>query len=165
MKIAFIGTGKMGAGMVRNLVAAGHQVTAYNRTRERAEGLGAAVADSPAEACRGCDAAMTMLPDDRAVEEAVFGPDGIGDAPHIGSSTISTALARRLAARPCGICERVRVRAAGSGRGEEADRGGGRARGADRAISAAVRCGGPADLDRGRRAVAGQRRSRCAAIS
>lgn len=100
MKIAFIGTGKMGAGMVRNLVAAGHQVTAYNRTRERAEGLGAAVAASPAEACRGCDAAMTMLPDDAAVEKAVFGPDGIGDAPHIGSSTISTALARRLAARP-----------------------------------------------------------------
>ena len=88
----------MGAAMVRNLVAAGHQVTAYNRTRAKAEGLGAAVADSPAEASRGCDVVMSMLPDDRAVEEAVFGKDGIGDVPHIGCSTISTALARRLAA-------------------------------------------------------------------
>jgi 3-hydroxyisobutyrate dehydrogenase-like beta-hydroxyacid dehydrogenase len=88
----------MGAAMVRNLVAAGHQVTAYNRTRAKAEGLGAAVANSPAEAARGCDVAMSMLPDDRAVEEVVFGQDRIGGVPHIGCSTISTALARRLAA-------------------------------------------------------------------
>lgn len=87
----------MGAAMARNLVAAGHHVTAYNRTRAKAEGLGAAVADSPAEAARGRDVAMSMLPDDRAVEEVVFGKDGIGDVPHIGCSTISTALARRLA--------------------------------------------------------------------
>ena len=88
----------MGAGMVRSLVAAGHEVTAYNRTRARAEALGVPVADTPAAACHGADAAMSMLPDDRAVEQVVFGKDGIGDVPHIGCSTISTALARRLAA-------------------------------------------------------------------
>ncbi len=98
MNLAFIGTGRMGAAMVRNLVAAGHRVTAYTRTRGKAEGLGATVADSPAEACRGCDAAITMLPDDRATEEAVFGAGGIGSAPHLSCSTISTAMARRLAA-------------------------------------------------------------------
>jgi 3-hydroxyisobutyrate dehydrogenase-like beta-hydroxyacid dehydrogenase len=102
MKIAFIGTGNMGSGMVRNLVDAGHQVTAYNRTRGKAEGLGAAVADSPAEASRNCDAVMSMLPDDHAVEEIVFGRNGIGGATHISCSTISTALARRLAAHSPG---------------------------------------------------------------
>jgi len=98
MNVAFIGTGRMGAAMVRNLVAAGHKVTAYNRTRERSEGLGAAVANTPAEACRGAEAVMSMLSDDRAVEEVVFGKDPIGGLPHISCSTISTAMARRLAA-------------------------------------------------------------------
>jgi 3-hydroxyisobutyrate dehydrogenase-like beta-hydroxyacid dehydrogenase len=102
MQIAFIGTGRMGAAMVRNLVAAGHRVTAYNRTRGKAEGLGAQVADSPAEAARGAEATLSMLPDDHAVEEAVFGPDGIGTAMHISCSTISTAMARRLAAHAPG---------------------------------------------------------------
>ena len=98
MNVAFIGTGRMGAAMVRNLVAAGHKVTAYNRTRERSEGLGAAVANTPAEACRGAEAVMSMLSDDRAIEEVVFGKDPIGGLPHISCSTISTAMARRLAA-------------------------------------------------------------------
>jgi 3-hydroxyisobutyrate dehydrogenase-like beta-hydroxyacid dehydrogenase len=92
----------MGAAMARNLARAGHEVTVYNRTREKAEGLGAKVASSPAEACRDCEAVFTMLADDGAVEGAVFGVDGIAGAlpqraTHISSSTISTALARRLA--------------------------------------------------------------------
>jgi 3-hydroxyisobutyrate dehydrogenase-like beta-hydroxyacid dehydrogenase len=102
MKVAFIGTGRMGAAMARNLAAAGHDVTAYNRTREKAEGLGAKVASSPVEACRDCEAAFTMLADDAAVEHAVFGADGIAGAlpkfaTHISSGTISTAMSRRLA--------------------------------------------------------------------
>ena len=53
MKIAFIGLGKMGSGMARNLIRAGHQLTVYNRSRDKAQGIdGAAVASSPAEACR-----------------------------------------------------------------------------------------------------------------
>jgi 3-hydroxyisobutyrate dehydrogenase-like beta-hydroxyacid dehydrogenase len=99
MNVAFIGTGRMGAAMVRNLVAAGHKVTAFNRTREKAERLGAAVASTPAEACRRAEVVMSMLPDDRAVEEIVFGKDPIGGVTHISCSTISTALARRLASR------------------------------------------------------------------
>ena len=95
----------MGSGMARNLLRAGHEVAVYNRTRAKAEAIqgdGAAVAGSPAEACRHAEAVITMLADDPAVEEVVFGNDGIaaglGRGTHISSSTISTAMARRLAA-------------------------------------------------------------------
>ncbi len=95
----------MGSGMARNLLRAGHQMTVYNRTREKAQPLeaeGARVADSPAEAARNAEAVFTMLADDPAVSEVVFGKAGIASAlkpgaAHISSSTISTALARQLA--------------------------------------------------------------------
>jgi 3-hydroxyisobutyrate dehydrogenase-like beta-hydroxyacid dehydrogenase len=95
----------MGSAMARNLLLAGHQVAAYNRSREKAEALageGARVADSPADACRESQAVITMLADDSAVEQVVFGENGVasalaGGAVHISSSTIGTALARRLA--------------------------------------------------------------------
>lgn len=105
MRIAFLGTGAMGVPMARNLVAAGHEVTAWNRTRARAEALagdGAAVADSPAEAARDAEVAVTMLADDAAVEAAVLGEDGVlealpAGAVHVCMATISVALSRRLA--------------------------------------------------------------------
>jgi 3-hydroxyisobutyrate dehydrogenase-like beta-hydroxyacid dehydrogenase len=106
MDVAFVGLGKMGSGMARNLLRAGHRVTVYNRTRSKADSLaaeGAQVADSLADAVRGCDAVQTMLADDDALEQTVFGDGGLASvlppgAIHIGSSTISTKLARRLAA-------------------------------------------------------------------
>ncbi|HTP33769.1 MAG TPA: NAD(P)-dependent oxidoreductase [Candidatus Acidoferrales bacterium] len=105
MKIGFVGLGNMGEGMARNLLRAGHRLAAYNRTRAKAEALapdGARIAASPADACRDAEAVFTMLSDDAAVESAVFGSDGIAGAlppaaAHISSSTISTAIARRLA--------------------------------------------------------------------
>ncbi len=105
MKLAFIGLGNMGSGMARNLLRAGHQLTVYNRSKKRAEALageGAKVANSAIEACRDCEAVFTMLSDDAAVTEIVFGENGIAstlkkNSVHISSSTISTALARRLA--------------------------------------------------------------------
>ena len=105
MTLAFIGLGKMGSGMARNLLRAGHQVIVYNRTRSKADALaaeGARVTDSISEAVRDSDAVVTMLADDHAVEQTVFGDGGVASALkpgaiHIGSSTISTALARRLA--------------------------------------------------------------------
>lgn len=111
MKLAFIGLGKMGSGIARNLLRAGHQVTVYNRTRERAEALaadGAVIAESPAEAVRGAEAVHTMLSDDAAVREVVFGETGFAvtlarGAVHISHSTISTALARELAAAHAGF--------------------------------------------------------------
>src|SRR5271154_5403443 len=69
MKTAFIGLGRMGSAMARNLLQAGHEVVVYNRTREKAEALiadGAKPAESPADACRSAQAVLTMLSDDHA---------------------------------------------------------------------------------------------------
>ena len=106
MKIGFIGLGRMGQGMTRNLLRAGNEVAVHNRSREKSEVLGregARVADSPADACRGCEAVISMLADDAAVEQIVFQENGVAGAlgagsVHVSSSTISTALARRLTA-------------------------------------------------------------------
>src|SRR5258708_22624159 len=76
MKIGFIGLGSMGQGIARNILRAGHEVTVYNRTRSRAEALqsdGARVADSPLAAAREAEILITMLADDRALDEVVFG--------------------------------------------------------------------------------------------
>ncbi|MBV8865827.1 MAG: NAD(P)-dependent oxidoreductase [Acidobacteriaceae bacterium] len=105
MNIGFIGLGKMGTGIARNLLRAGHRLTVYNRTREKAEALaesGASIADTPAEAAKNAEAAYTMLADDDALDEVVFGHNGIASAlprsaVHVSSSTISVGLARRLA--------------------------------------------------------------------
>jgi len=106
MNLAFIGLGKMGAGIAQNLLRAGHNLAVYNRSRHKAQALageGARVASSPADACRAAEAVMTMVADDHALEQVVFGEDGIAAAlqehcVHISHSTISTALARRLSA-------------------------------------------------------------------
>jgi 3-hydroxyisobutyrate dehydrogenase-like beta-hydroxyacid dehydrogenase len=106
MNLAFIGLGKMGMGMARNLLRAGHTLAVYNRSREKAKALageGARVADSPADACRDAEVVMTMVADDHAVEDVVLGDHGIASAMkkhgiHLSHSTISTALARRLTA-------------------------------------------------------------------
>lgn len=94
----------MGAGMAHNLLRAGHHLAVYNRSREKAGSLakeGARVAPSPADACRDAEAVLSMVADDAALEQVVFGTDGILSAStsgliHVSHSTISTALARRL---------------------------------------------------------------------
>jgi 3-hydroxyisobutyrate dehydrogenase-like beta-hydroxyacid dehydrogenase len=105
MKVGFIGLGQMGAAMAANLVKAGHEVTVYNRTHAKAEplaALGATVAGTIAEACRG-EAVFTMLADDAALQTTVYGDDGVlarlaKGTVHISASTISIALSERLAA-------------------------------------------------------------------
>jgi 3-hydroxyisobutyrate dehydrogenase-like beta-hydroxyacid dehydrogenase len=105
MKIGFVGLGKMGSGMARNLLRAGHTVVVYNRSRDKAEQLtkdGATVVNSPAEAATGVEAVWTMLADDQAVDAVTWGKDGFGPAlregvPHISSSTISVSFSRKLA--------------------------------------------------------------------
>src|SRR5215218_8457148 len=103
MKIGFVGLGNMGAGMAGNLLDAGHEVTAYNRSQDKVEAMvqrGAKAARTVTEACGG-DVVITMLANDDAVEAVTFGEDGIlaslaSGATHISSSTISVALAERL---------------------------------------------------------------------
>lgn len=102
MRIGFIGLGQMGGAIAANLLKAGHEVTVWNRSADKTEALvaaGAARAARPVDAAQG-DLVMTMLADDRAVEGVVFGEGGIVGAPalHVGHSTISIALADRLAA-------------------------------------------------------------------
>jgi 3-hydroxyisobutyrate dehydrogenase-like beta-hydroxyacid dehydrogenase len=103
MEIGFIGLGQMGGAIAANLIKAGHQVTVWNRSREKGvplERAGARWADRPADAAAG-QVVFTMLADDRAVEGVVFGEGGIlsspGRAAHISMSTISVALADKLA--------------------------------------------------------------------
>src|SRR5215217_8163000 len=105
MKIGFIGLGNMGAGMAANLLKAGHEVTAYNRSQDKVTALvdqGAKLAKSVAEACGG-DVVVSMLANDEAVEAVTLGDDGIlaslrPGATHVSSSTISVALSERLTA-------------------------------------------------------------------
>jgi len=100
--VAVLGTGIMGSAMARNLLSAGMQVRAWNRTREKAEPLdedGAEVAGTPAEAAEGADFLITMLPDAGIVEEAAGG-DVLStlaeDAVWLQMSTVGTEGSERL---------------------------------------------------------------------
>ncbi|MGB2671057.1 MAG: NAD(P)-dependent oxidoreductase [Candidatus Acidiferrum sp.] len=105
MEAGLIGLGNMGSGIAKNLLRAGHGVTVYNRTREKAEALradGAIVAASVAEACRS-EIVFTMVADDAALESLVFADGGIlaslsRGAVHVSLSTISVALSDRMTA-------------------------------------------------------------------
>lgn len=99
--IAFLGLGAMGAPMARRLLAAGHDVTVWNRTPARAEALravGAAVAATPAEAVVGADFVLTMLSDAAAVESVVaaFAPALEPGAVVVEMSTIGPDAERRI---------------------------------------------------------------------
>lgn len=74
MRITFLGTGIMGAPMARHLAQAGHDVTVWNRTTEKARPLaehGARVAEDPAAAATGAEVVVTMLTDGTAVEDVM----------------------------------------------------------------------------------------------
>ena len=71
MEVGFVGLGSMGGGIARRLLAAGHAVTGWNRTAERATALrdaGLVVADTPAAAAAKADVLLTMLTDAAALE-------------------------------------------------------------------------------------------------
>ena len=77
MRVAILGTGKMGGAMARRLNSAGHELTLWNRTRERAEALGIGkVAATPAEAAEGAEVVISMLTDADAVRAAYLGEGG-----------------------------------------------------------------------------------------
>jgi 3-hydroxyisobutyrate dehydrogenase-like beta-hydroxyacid dehydrogenase len=108
--IGFIGLGIMGQPMALNLLKAGHKLTVYNRTAEKAEPLrqaGAQVASTPAAAAKGADFVILIVTDTMAVEEVVVGKDGIlgtvaSGAIVIDSSTISPAVSRKMACQVAG---------------------------------------------------------------
>ena len=104
MEVGFIGLGNMGAAMARNLIKAGHRITVYNRSRDKAEALareGAIVADNPAGAARP-GIVLVMLANDHALNAVIDGPDGAlaglpGDGILVNMSTVSLAVTRRWA--------------------------------------------------------------------
>jgi 3-hydroxyisobutyrate dehydrogenase len=99
MRVALLGAGLMGAPMGRNLVQAGHELTAWNRTRERAEAIaGATVCDTPAEAVDGAEVVVTMLADADAVEQTMEGVS-LDGATWAQMSTIGVEATDRLAQR------------------------------------------------------------------
>jgi 2-hydroxy-3-oxopropionate reductase len=103
--IGFIGLGVMGAPMARNLLEAGHEVVAWNRSPEPLAALveaGAREAESAAAAASEADLVISILKDDPVVRAVLGGPDGAIAAARPGAvvvdmSTVSPALARELA--------------------------------------------------------------------
>ena len=78
--ISYLGLGTMGGGMASNLLKAGYKLTVWNRSPKKCKPFarqGARVAESPADAVRDADLVIYMLSNDQAVEEVVFGANGI----------------------------------------------------------------------------------------
>ncbi len=105
-KLAFIGTGVMGAPMAGHLVAAGHDVTVYNRTAAKAAAwaakYGGSVADTPAAAAKDAAAVFACVGNDDDLAAVTLGPDGAFAAMADGAlfvdhTTVSATIARRLA--------------------------------------------------------------------
>ena len=85
-KVAFLGTGLLGGGMVERMLVQGHAVTVWNRTESKArafEAQGAMVAATPAEAVAGADRVHLALPDDAVVDEILQ-----GIVPRLGPATV-----------------------------------------------------------------------------
>jgi 2-hydroxy-3-oxopropionate reductase len=117
-KIGLIGLGLMGRPMGINLLKAGHSLTVWNRTPERAQELvaaGAKLAKSPREVAESSDALLTMLSDPPALESVLWGGEGQNDGAlaglkagsvYVDSSTISPALVNKITE----ACKRRNVR-------------------------------------------------------
>jgi 2-hydroxy-3-oxopropionate reductase len=101
--VGFIGLGIMGKPMAENLIEAGYDLVAYNRTREKVEELdGATVAETPKGVAEQSDVIITMLPDSPQVEEVLAGEDGVLEGLEEGAlvvdmSTISPVVTEELA--------------------------------------------------------------------
>jgi 3-hydroxyisobutyrate dehydrogenase-like beta-hydroxyacid dehydrogenase len=114
MKIGFAGLGDMGSLIVPRLIAAGHDVNGWNRTKAKATALaaeGMKVADTPADAARDADVMFSILTDGPAVTEVALGPSGISSslrksALYIDMSTISPVVSRKVAEafKEAGLC-------------------------------------------------------------
>jgi 3-hydroxyisobutyrate dehydrogenase-like beta-hydroxyacid dehydrogenase len=106
-KIGFLGLGEMGTPMAVRLLRGGHQLTVWNRSPKRTVALandGAIVASSPANAAAGADVIITMLATPEALEQVLFGSEGLAAALSAGQllidmSTVGPDEVRSAAAR------------------------------------------------------------------
>jgi 3-hydroxyisobutyrate dehydrogenase-like beta-hydroxyacid dehydrogenase len=107
MKLGFIGIGLMGRPMTLRLLAAGHEVAVWNRSRDKLGAVvekGARAAASPAEVVRAAEIVMMCVTDQHAAHEVLFGRNGVMEAAEAGKlvvdfSSIAPASARDFAAR------------------------------------------------------------------
>jgi 3-hydroxyisobutyrate dehydrogenase len=107
MRIGFIGLGIMGRPMAKHLLAAGHSLTVWNRSRpgiEELVGAGAAEGLSPADVAGRSEVVFTMVGDSPDVDAIAFGPEGIFDGAspglvHIDTTTMSPSVTRSIAER------------------------------------------------------------------
>jgi 3-hydroxyisobutyrate dehydrogenase-like beta-hydroxyacid dehydrogenase len=106
MNIGFIGLGTMGAGIVPRLMAAGHTVTGWNRSREKAEALvksGMRFAPTPREAAEASDIVFSIVTDAAAVNAVALGTDGViaglkAGGIYVDMSTITPEASRAVSA-------------------------------------------------------------------
>ena len=106
MRVGFIGLGDMGQGIVPRLLAAGHQVTGWNRTADKARPLlelGMGWADTPRQVAEAAEVVLSIVTDAAAVEAVAVGDDGIvsglpPDGIYADMSTIDPDATRRIAA-------------------------------------------------------------------
>jgi len=104
--VGFIGLGRMGEPMARNLLRAGYKLRVYNRTSSKAQALaaeGAEVVENLRDVINPDGIVVSMVANDHALQEVVFGEKGIGEALgpggiHISMSTVSPLTAQKLAA-------------------------------------------------------------------
>jgi 3-hydroxyisobutyrate dehydrogenase len=102
MKLGFIGIGLMGRPMTLRLLAAGHDVIVWNRSRDKLAPVlekGARAAQSPADVARAAEIVMMCVTDQRAAEEVLFGANGVAEGARRGMvivdfSSIAPASAR-----------------------------------------------------------------------
>ncbi|WP_278235814.1 2-hydroxy-3-oxopropionate reductase [Isoptericola sp. AK164] len=109
--IGFIGLGVMGAPMAANLVTAGFDVVGYNRSEPKRAALveaGGRAAGSVADAVRGADVVVTMLPDSPDVEAVVLGEDGVLEHAAPGTLLVDASTIRPDVSRV--VAERARER-------------------------------------------------------
>ena len=101
MHLGFVGLGDMGSLIVPRLMAAGHSVTGWNRTKAKAEDLikaGMTWANTPREAAQGAYIVFSIVTDSKAVKAIALGPDGViaglkkggAGSPHHGMHTTDT---------------------------------------------------------------------------
>ena len=117
MKLGYLGIGLMGRPMTLRLLAAGHEVAVWNRSREKLSPVlakGAKAAASPAEVARGAEVVMMCVTDQGAAEQVLFGPSGLIEGAHRGLvvvdfSSIAPASARafhkRLSEKGVGLVD------------------------------------------------------------
>ncbi len=110
MRAAVLGMGKMGHEVAARLLAAGHELSVWNRSGGKADDLvaaGAKEAESPAAAVAGAEAVITSLADDSAVLAVMAGEDDLArrlqpDAVYLDMSTVAPETARSLSEKAAG---------------------------------------------------------------